>query len=61
MSPVIYEFNNQTNDKSIELRNKDEFDDSKQTKIYTLDEAIEETSTFTRIPQIFLLLTDRLI
>lgn len=57
MSPVIYEFNNQMNDKSIELRNKD----TKQTKIYTLDEAIEETSTFTRIPQIFLLLTDRLI
>lgn len=43
MAPVIYEVNNQPNDKSIEIK---EIDDSKYTKTYTLDEAIEETSMY---------------
>lgn len=51
MSPIIYELNNQLGDKSIEITKNDGFDDSKHTKTYTLDEAIEETSTYTTITQ----------
>lgn len=47
MAPVIYEFNNQSTDKSIEIGKNDAFDNSKHTKTYTLDEAIEETSAYT--------------
>lgn len=46
MAPVIYEVNNQSSDKSIEIKKIDEFDDLKHTKTYTLDEAIEETSLY---------------
>lgn len=49
MTPVIYELNNHSSDKSIEIRKTDEFDDSMHAKTYTLDEAIEETSAYTTI------------
>lgn len=44
MAQVIYTVNDPSSEKSIEIREKDEFYDSKYTKKYTLEEAIEETS-----------------
>lgn len=54
MAPVTYEVNRQSSDKSIEMRKNDEFDGLKDTKTFTLDEAIEETSMYKIITRIYL-------